>query len=113
MNRTNFDTAREKCKLICNVCYVDTDVLNDVLLDKGIDPNAEYNEEDAAKVVESAILVVNGWVETSRSEGGISTSINHEAVKNNIVFWCNRYGLDVSELLGGTLSSIENGSNRW
>lgn len=112
-DRSNSEVCRAKCKLICNTCYVDDDVLNDVIVDGGLDPDATYDSADVAKIVQCAILVVKGWVETSRSEGGISTATDTEKVKQNIIFWCNRYGLDASELLSGSLSSIDNGSQLW
>lgn len=111
MNVSNFEACRAKCKLICNTCYVDKDVIYDVLDGKGIDPETSGAED--ATLMECAILIVRGWVETSRSEGGISTSIDMEAVKNNILFWCGRYGLDAEELLSGSLSTIDNASNLW
>ena len=39
MERTNLEALRAKCKLICDTCYVDDDVLIDVLCDAGIDPD--------------------------------------------------------------------------
>lgn len=113
MNRSNSDVCRAKCKLICNTCYVDDDVVNDVIIEEGLDPDAEYDSANVAAVVKCAILVVRGWVETSRSEGGVSTATDAEKVKQNIIFWCNKYGLDASELLSGSLSTIENGSQLW
>ncbi len=111
-DRSNLEVCRAKCKLICNTCYVDLDVLKDILVDNGLDPDATA-EDNSVTIMRCAILVVRGWVETSRSEGGISTSINHAAVKKNILFWCGQYGLDADELLGDDLSTIESGSHLW
>lgn len=110
--RSNIEACRAKCKLICNTCYVDLDVLTDVLVDHGIDPDGTATANNADLML-CAILVVKGWAETSRSEGGISTSINYASVKKNILFWCNNYGLNADELLGDDMSSIDNGSNLW
>ena len=112
MERKNSEAVRAKCKLICNTCYVDDDVVNDILLDHGLEPAENAQSENNAAIMECAILIVKGWVETSRSEGGISTSIDMESVKNNILFWCGRLGLDASEYLS-ELSSIEDGSKLW
>ena len=110
MERTNLEALRAKCKLICNTCYVDDDVLKDVLTDAGILPDGEASGTSAALLVECAIPVVKGWVETSRSEGGISSSIDREAVEKNILFWCQRYGLDASEYLSESMTVIQDGS---
>ncbi len=112
MERTNLEALRAKCKLICDTCYVDDDVLTDVLCDNGIDPGGMAVPMDAA-IVKAAIIVVKGWVETSRSEGGISTSINREAVDKNILFWCQRFGLDASEYLSDSMTVIQDGSEMY
>ncbi len=112
MGRTNLEAVRAKCKLICNTCYADDDVLIDILSDAGIDPAATAVPNDA-ELVKAAISVVKGWVETARSEGGISVSINRESVEKNILYWCNRYGLDASEFLSENSTVIEDGSERY
>ena len=113
MERTNLEALRAKCMLICDTCYVDDDVLIDVLCDAGIDPDGEASGTSAAQLVECAIPVVKGWVETSRSEGGISVSIDREAVEKNILFWCQRYGLDASEYLSDSMTVIQDGSEMY
>lgn len=113
MERKYSEAVRSKCKLICNTCYVDADVVNDVLLEHGLDPDTNVQETDNAAIVECAILVVLGWVETSRSEGGVSVSVDPDKIKNSIEFWCNRYGLDASEYLSDEKSVIEDGSKLW
>lgn len=109
MYRTNLEALRAKCKLICDTCYADDDVLIDALFDANIDPDGIATAGDV-EIVKAAILVVKGWVESSRSEGGISTSINREAVDKNILFWCNRFGLDASEYLSDSMTVIQDGS---
>ena len=113
MARKYSEAVRAKCKLICNTCYVDDDVLNDILEDHDLDPDAEAQSTNFAAIVECAILIVKGWVETSRSECGISTSIDIASVKNNISFWCGRAGLDASEYLSDEKSEIYDGSKLW
>lgn len=109
MERTNLEALRAKCKLLCNTCYVDTDVLIDVLWDNGINPDGPDMPMNPS-LLRAAILVVKGWVETSRSEGGVSTSIDREAVERNILFWCRQYGLDASEFLSDSMTVIQDGS---
>ncbi len=109
MARTNLEALRAKCKLICDTCYADDDVLIDVLCDEGIDPDSTATSKDAA-LVRAAIIVVKGWVESARSEGGINVSINREAAEKNILFWCQRFGLDASEYLSDSMTVIQDGS---
>lgn len=110
-NLTNSEAVRAKCKLICNTCYVDDDVLNATLIDAELQPTG-IATPNSPKIVECAILIVKGWVETSRSEGGISASIDKDKLEQNILFWCNRAGLDASEFLD-SLVVVENASDRW
>ena len=112
MYRTNLEALRAKCKLICNTCYVDDDVLKDVLEENGMDPDGIASAGNA-DLFKAAIIVVRGWVETARSEGGISTSIDREAVDKNILFWCQRFGLDASEYLSESMTVIQDGSNMY
>ena len=112
MYRTNLEALRAKCKLICNTCYVDDDVLKDVLEENGMDPDGIASAGNA-DLFKAAIIVVSGWVETARSEGGISTSIDREAVDKNILFWCQRFGLDASEYLSDSMTVIQDGSNMY
>lgn len=109
---TNSEAVRAKCKLICNTCYVDEDVLKVTLSDAGLNATDVATPNDPA-IVECAILIVKGWVETSRSESGISASIDKERLEQNILFWCNRAGLDASEFLEGIVTTVENGSDLW
>ena len=77
----------------------------------------ELNPEEEAlpddpKLIESAIIIVKGWVETSRSESGISVTSEKERIDKSILFWCNRAGLDASKYVD-SLKTIDNGSNFW
>ena len=109
MERTNLEALRAKCKLICDTCYADDDVLIDVLEDAGINPIG-YTVPNNVEIVKAAIIVVKGWVESARSEGGINVSINREAVEKNILFWCQKCGLDASEYLSDSMTVIQDGS---
>lgn len=109
MERTNLEALRAKCKLICDTCYADDDVLIDVLEDAGISPSGNAVPNNA-EIVKAAIVVVKGWVESNSSEGGINVSINREAVEKNILFWCQRFGVDASEYLSESMTVIQDGS---
>lgn len=111
MAMTNLEALKAQCKLICNTCYVDNDVAVLSLFNAGIDATAEARANNP-DIVSAAILIVKGWVETSRSENGISVSVEIESVKKNIIFWCNKYGLDASEYVDDIVV-IDNGSNLW
>ena len=112
MERTNLEALRAKCKLICDTCYADDDVLIDVLEDADISPSGNAVPNNV-EIVKAAIVVVKGWVESARSEGGINVSINREAVEKNILFWCQRFGLDASEYLSDSMTVVQDGSNMY
>lgn len=111
MAKTNLEALKAQCKLICNTCYVDEDVARLVLQNAGLDADSEplANNPD---IIGAAILIVKGWVETSRSENGISASVDIDSVKKSIVFWCGKAGLDASEYVDD-LVVIDNVSNMW
>ena len=112
MERTAKSDLRAVCKAICNTCYVDDDVAMAMLMSKDIDPDAATSGDFSADIVTLAIEIVKGWVETSRSEGGISVSRDTKQLNQNILYWCNKYGLEADELVQGVVT-IRNGSNRW
>lgn len=108
---TNLEALKAQCKLICNTCYVDKDVAELSLLNEGLAPTDEFIPGNK-KVIVVSLKIVRGWVETSRSEGGISVSIDPESVEKNIIYWCGKAGVDASEFVT-SVSSIEDGSNLW
>ena len=108
---TNLDALKAQCKLICNTCYVDKDVLLLTLESAGLDMEAEA-ETNSPDLIRAAILIVKGWIETSRTENGISTATDMASVRNNIAYWCGVAGLDASEFVDG-ITTLENGSDLW
>lgn len=111
MAKNNLEALKAQCRLICNTCYVDDDVARLVLFNAGLDADGEPTANDP-DIVSAAILVVKGWVETSRSENGISASTDIASIRKNILFWCRKAGLDASEYLDD-LTVVDNGSNLW
>lgn len=111
MSRTNLEALKARCKVICNTCYVDTDAAEDILIREGLEP--DNTDGDDNSITKCAIVIVKGWIETSRTDNGISASINYAAVKNSIAYWCGQCGLDASEFLDGELVTIEDGSDMW
>lgn len=110
-SRSSLDALKARCKVICNTCYVDTDAAIDALIQEGIEPNDTVSDDSV--ITKCAIILVKGWVETSRSENGISASIDKDALKKNLLSWCRKAGLDASELLGDDLITIYDGTNLW
>lgn len=111
MAMTNLEALRAQCKLICNTCYVDSDVLQLALHNAGIEADGEAAVKDPA-IIREAIVIVKGWVETSRSESGISASIDAAAIRNSIIFWCGEAGLDASEFVDDTIT-LDSGADLW
>jgi len=115
MARTNLEALRAKCKLICNTCYADDDVLIDVLEENGLEPTSQAVQQtkDDVRLAECAAIVVAGWVETQRSEGGMSVGISRNAVVSSLVAWCERFGLDASKYLSDSMTVVQDGSNMY
>lgn len=109
---TNLEALKAQCKLICNTCYVDTDAATLALVNAGLDSEATAMPQDV-EILRAAIGIVRGWVETSRSENGISAATDLAAVRSNIAWWCSQGGLDASEFLGDDATTIDNGSDMW
>ncbi|MCC8175527.1 MAG: hypothetical protein LIO91_03745 [Bacteroidales bacterium] len=108
---TNLEALKAQCKLICNTCYVDVDVLRYSLESAGIYSEGDFTPGDK-KLISLAIVIVKGWVETSRSESGISTAIDIATLQNNIAYWCGVAGLDASDYVDGIVS-VESGTDLW
>ncbi|MCM1079703.1 MAG: hypothetical protein NC344_10170 [Bacteroidales bacterium] len=112
MTRTAKSDLRAVCKAICNTCYVDDDVAVALLVSNDMHPDAPTSGDFSAGIVRLAIEIVKGWVETSRSEGGISVARDTSQLNRNILYWSNRYGLEADELAQG-VATVTNGSRMW
>lgn len=109
----NLNATRSLCNAICNTFYPDNSTIELVLFNDGIDAKAEATPKDA-KIFRAALRLVNGYVEGSRTENGVSTSVLSEnKIKDSIRYWCGYYGLDADDELKGYLTAIEDGSNMW
>lgn len=109
----NLTATRSLCNAICSTFYPDMSTVELVLFNEGIDTKADAEAKDPA-IFRAAVRLVMGYVESSRSENGVSTSvISEDAIKESIAYWCNYYGLDADEVMGDYLRSIEDGSNLW
>lgn len=100
------------CNAIANTFYPDNATIELVLFNEGIDPKAEATPKDE-KLFRVAVRLVMGYVEASRSENGVSTSVREDAIEESIKYWCNIYGLDADDIIPDSLRVIEDGSNLW
>lgn len=109
---TNLIALRSLCNAMCNTFYPDADTLLLALFNEGLaaDWNAAPKDESILRL---AVSLVMGYVEASRSENGVSTSVRAEQVKESIRYWCGIYGLSSDEVLGDYVRKIEDGSNLW
>ena len=108
----NLEALSRLCNAIANTFYPDSATLNFALFNEGIDSQAEATPKDVA-VFRVAIRLVMGYVESSRSENGVSTSVREDSVKDSLSFWCKQYGLDADEELNDYLRTIDNATNLW
>lgn len=100
------------CNAIANTFYPDKATLEMTLFNEGIDAEAEATAKDAS-IFRCAVRLIHGYVESSRSENGVTTAVREDAVKESLVYWCNYYGLNAEEELSDYVRVIENGSNLW
>lgn len=108
----NLSALYNLCNAIANTFYPDESTLKVALFNAEIDPNAPATPKDPS-IFRVAVALVKGYIEASRSENGISTSVLQEAIDKSLQYWCNYFGLDTAEELGDSLTFIEDGSNHW
>ncbi len=108
----NLKALRSLCNAIANTFYPDNSTMELMLFNENIDPQAEATPKDQA-ILRIAIALVMGYVETSRTENGVSTSIDYDALKVSIKYYCGLYGLDADEVLSEYERKIEDGSHYW
>lgn len=111
MAMTNSEALKAQCKLICDTCYVDSDVVDLALLNAGINGDSIAVANDP-QMIRAALTIVKGWVETGRTESGISVSVNIDSIKRSMAYWCGIAGIDVSEFVDGTVT-LESGTELW
>lgn len=107
---TNCEVLSATCTLLCSAFYPDNKVLNLALFNEGLKADKEAGPKDK-KLVAIAINLVLGFVESGRSEGGISVSVNEKSIRQNIIRMCKEIGIDASQFVNVT--TIYDGSNRW
>ena len=107
----NLTATRSLCNAIANTFYPDNATIEFALFNEGIDAKAEAKDPMIFRV---AARLVIGYVENSRSENGVSTSVmSEEALKQSLSIWCGHYGLDADEVLSDYMRVIEDGTHLW
>lgn len=108
----NLKALSSLCNAMATTFYPDHATIELVLFNEGIDPQAEAAPKDE-QLFRVAVRLIIGYVEGSRSENGVSTSVREDAIEESIKYWCNIYGLDADEIIPDSLRVIEDGSNLW
>ena len=108
----NIEAVSNLCTAIANTFYPDSAVLKLTLFNEGIDADADAQPKDV-EIFRCAVRLVMGYVEASRSEGPVSTSVMQDAVEKSLLYWCNYYGLDADEELSEYKRTISDASNLW
>lgn len=109
---TNTEMVQRLCNAICNTFYPDRSTIEAVLFNESINASGNATAKDPA-LLKVAIRLVMGYVEGSHSEGGVSVSVGKDDIKNNIIFWCNEYGIEPDEVIDTPLKVIEDGTHLW
>lgn len=109
---TNIDSLRTLCNAIANTFYPDDATLEFALFNEGIDATAAATPKDV-KIFRVAVGMVRGYVESSRTENGVSTSVMQNAVDESLKYWCGVYDVDVDEIIPDSLRVIDDASNLY
>lgn len=106
------EALRGLCNAMASSFYPDEAAMEVVLYNEGINPTDEAKPKDKA-ILKAAITLVMGYVESSRSENGVSVSVREEAIKGSIRHWCSIYGVDAEDAMMGYDRVMSDGSNLW
>lgn len=110
---TNLEALRRLCNAIANTFYPDDATLELVLFNEGINASDDATPKDVT-IFRLAVSLIMGYVESTRTENGVSTSVREDAIEDSIKYWCGIYGLDADEVLSDdALRIIEDGSHLW
>lgn len=109
---TNIEALRSLCNAIANTFYPDDATMKFALFNQDMDAESDAAPKDP-KIFRTAVSLVKGYVESSRTENGVSTAVREDAVEKSLLHWCDVYGLDASEELGDYLRVIGDASNLW
>jgi hypothetical protein len=107
----NLSALKSLCNAICSAFYPDRATLEMMLFNEGIDGEGTATPKDAT-LLRVAIRLVKGFVESSRSENGVSVAVDADKVDQNIAMWCSEYGIDADDYTTSMIV-IDDGSSRW
>lgn len=107
----NITALRGLCNAIASTFYPDETTMELTLFNEDYNPNTLAQPKDP-KLLRMAISLVKGYVEASRSESGVSASVNVDAIEASIKHWCKEYGLDAVDVLNDGVT-ISDGSDLW
>lgn len=109
---TNIESLRTLCNAIANTFYPDDATLEFALFNAGIDATAASTPKDKS-IFRVAVGMVRGYVEASRTENGVSTSVMQSAVDASLKHWCRVYDVDVDEINADSLKVLDDASNLY
>lgn len=108
---TNIEALRTLCNSIANTFYPDDATCEFALFNNGVDATAAATPKDE-RIFRVAVGLVRGYVESSRSENGVSTSVMQDAVEKSLLYWCKLYGVDADDVIPD-LRVIDDASNLY
>lgn len=109
---TNIEALRTLCNAIANTFYPDDATLEFALFNEGVNPDAAATPKDET-IFRVAVGLVRGYIESSRNENGISTSVMPDAVEKSLMYWCNVYGVDAEDVIAEFVRVIDDASNLY
>ena len=77
----NSEALKGLCNAMANTFYPDDKTIELALFNEGIDPTADATPKDP-EIFRVAVSLIKGYVEGSRSENGVSTSVREEGISN-------------------------------
>lgn len=108
----NAQVLKSLCNAIANTFYPDDSTVELILFNEGIDPDGVAIPKDE-KLFRVAVSLVFGYVEGSRKENGIDTTVLAKRIEESIKYWCNIYGLEADEVLEGYVRTIQDATKMW
>ena len=109
---TNTEALSTLCNAIVNTFYPDDATLRFALFNEGVDADAAATPKDP-QIFRIACALVRGYVESSRSENGISTAVMADAVNKSLQYRCNVYGVDAADVIPDFVRLIDDASNLY
>lgn len=106
----NLTATSTLCTALCSSFYPDTRAVTIALFNAEIDATATAEPKDK-KIFKVAVALVRGYVESSRSEGGVSVSVSRDAVEDAIKHWAKEYDVPLDEV--SNPKTVEDGSYMW